>query len=168
MSIFCIIAMWFQHIIWREEITLHVLNLEYSEQIRSIAGLEIIWLHTSSWHQESWCCLSSKNRSQSSINSLWPNDAIWRQRSGSTLAQVMACCLTAPSHYLNQCWFTRVRSIGIHLSTILQEILQPSITKISMKITFIKFLWNELRRLSTTYPISVWRNVRNTNTFNVS
>ena len=38
------------------------------------------------------------------LNSLWPNDAIWRQRSGSTLAQVMACCLTAPSHYLNQCW----------------------------------------------------------------
>ena len=24
----------------------------------------------------------------------------------STLAQVMACCLTAPSHYLNQCWFS--------------------------------------------------------------
>ena len=38
------------------------------------------------------------------INSLWPNDAIWRQRTESTLAQVMACCLTAPSHYLNQCW----------------------------------------------------------------
>ena len=29
---------------------------------------------------------------------------IWRHKSGSTLAQVMACCLTAPSHYLNQCW----------------------------------------------------------------
>ena len=38
------------------------------------------------------------------FNSLWPCDAIWRQRSVSTLAQVMACCLTAPSHYLNQCW----------------------------------------------------------------
>ena len=25
-------------------------------------------------------------------------------RSGSTLAQVTACCLMAPSHYLNQCW----------------------------------------------------------------
>ena len=25
-------------------------------------------------------------------------------RPGSTLAQVMACCLTAPRHYLNQCW----------------------------------------------------------------
>ena len=38
------------------------------------------------------------------INSLWPSDAIWRQKSWSTLAQVMACCLMAPSHYLNQCW----------------------------------------------------------------
>ena len=38
------------------------------------------------------------------INSLWPNDAIWRQRFRSILAQVMACCLMAPSHYLNQYW----------------------------------------------------------------
>ena len=27
-------------------------------------------------------------------NSLWPSDTIWRHRSMSTLAQVMACCLT--------------------------------------------------------------------------
>ena len=38
------------------------------------------------------------------VNSLRPSDAIWRHRSGSTLVQVMACCLTALSHYLNQCW----------------------------------------------------------------
>ena len=38
------------------------------------------------------------------VNSLWPSDVVWRQGSRSTLAQVMACCLTAPSHYLNQCW----------------------------------------------------------------
>ena len=38
------------------------------------------------------------------INSLWPSDAIWRQGSRSTLVQVMACCLTAPSHCLNQSW----------------------------------------------------------------
>ena len=37
--------------------------------------------------------------------SSWPNDAIWRQISRSTLDKVMACCLTAPSHYLKQCWF---------------------------------------------------------------
>ena len=39
-----------------------------------------------------------------SFNSLRSSEAIWRHRSGSTLAQVMACCLTASSHYLNQCW----------------------------------------------------------------
>ena len=35
-------------------------------------------------------------------SSLWSSDIIWRQGSRSTLARVMACCLTAPSHYLNQ------------------------------------------------------------------
>ena len=39
-----------------------------------------------------------------SRNSLRLSDAIWWHRSMSTLAQVMAWCLTAPSHYLNQCW----------------------------------------------------------------
>ena len=34
----------------------------------------------------------------------WPSDAIWWHRSRLSLAQVMACCLTAPSHYLDQCW----------------------------------------------------------------
>ena len=62
------------------------------------------------------------------FNSLRPSDAIWRHRSGSTLAQVIACCLTTTSHYLNQCWliiskvlwhssegnFTRDTSATIH------------------------------------------------------
>ena len=39
-----------------------------------------------------------------SFKSLWSNDAIWCHGSGSALAQVMACCLTAPSHYLSHCW----------------------------------------------------------------
>ena len=76
------------------------------------------------------------------IDSLWPSDAIWWQRSGSTLAQVMACCLTAPSHYLNQCWliisevqwhsyqgkFTRYASTINH-----QNPLENYISKISLK-----------------------------------
>ena len=58
------------------------------------------------------------------INWLWPSNAVWRHRSGSTLAHVMACWLTTPSHYLNmlnqscQCWLIRissVRSLDIHL-----------------------------------------------------
>ena len=38
------------------------------------------------------------------LNTLWLSDAIWRHKCGSTLAQVMACSLIAPSLYLNQCW----------------------------------------------------------------
>ena len=40
------------------------------------------------------------------VNSPWSGEAIWRHRSGSTLAQVMACCLMVPSHNhcLKKCW----------------------------------------------------------------
>ena len=54
------------------------------------------------------------------VNSLWPSNAMWRHRSGSTLAQVMACCLTAPSHYLNQCWLVINGFCGIHMRTFAQ------------------------------------------------
>ena len=40
------------------------------------------------------------------FNSLWPSDAIWWHRTEPTLVQVMACCLTATNHYLDQCWLT--------------------------------------------------------------
>ena len=72
------------------------------------------------------------------INSLWPSDTIWQQRSGSTLAQVMACCLAAPSHYLNQCWLM-IKSSDVHISAISQAMPQPSIIQIHLKITYIKF-----------------------------
>ena len=49
------------------------------------------------------------------FNSLRPSDAIWRQWSWTTLAQVMACCLTAPSHFLNQCWLI-IRGVLWHTS----------------------------------------------------
>ena len=44
------------------------------------------------------------NASEIWLHSLGPSDAIWRWRSWSTLVQVMAYCLTAPRHYLNQSW----------------------------------------------------------------
>ena len=34
------------------------------------------------------------------LNSLWPSGAIWQHKSRLTLAQVVACCLTATRHYL--------------------------------------------------------------------
>ena len=39
-----------------------------------------------------------------STNLLWHSDAIWRHISGSTLAQIIVCCLTTPINYLYQCW----------------------------------------------------------------
>ena len=70
-----------------------------------------------------------------------PRYTIWRQRSRSTLAQVMACCLTAPSHYLNQFWLI-ISKVQWHSSEgnfNHREKPQPLITKISLKITFLKF-----------------------------
>ena len=43
---------------------------------------------------------------KTSLNSLWPSDATWQHRSGSSLAEVMACCLAASSHYQSQCWLS--------------------------------------------------------------
>ena len=54
------------------------------------------------WNEICYKILSSKMIY--SFNSLWPSDAILRHRSESTLVEVMACCLMATSHYLNQLW----------------------------------------------------------------
>ena len=45
----------------------------------------------------------------------------WKNRSGSKLVRLMVCGLTAPNHYLNQCWF--IINEGIHMSIISQEVL---------------------------------------------
>ena len=77
------------------------------------------WLMSAWWLLMTWCLMSINvilcgvvlgdlfqmlSLQYRQVSSLRPGDAIWQHRSGSTLAQVMACCLTTPSHYLNQCW----------------------------------------------------------------
>ena len=64
------------------------------------------------------------------FNSLWPSDAFWWHRSWSTLAQVMACCMTAPSNYLNHSWLSSLRFCGIHMGLISLEILTISMYKV--------------------------------------
>ena len=68
----------------------------------------------------------------SGVNSWRPRDAIWWCSSGSTLAQVMVCCLTAPSHYLNQCWLI--------ISEVLWHSPQNKFIGIAQDI-FIKWNW---------------------------
>ena len=90
------------------------------------------------------------------IKPLRPSDAIWRQRSWTTLAQVMACCLTAPSHYLNQCRLIITEVYWHSSERNSQQIPQPPITKIGLKITYPKFHSNlpganELNQTSPLY-----------------
>ena len=74
---------------------------------------KLIWIYNAESHEKliSWLVRWNINQitckkqvPQHLLNSLWPSGTIWWHKSGSTLAQVIACCLTAPSHYLNQCW----------------------------------------------------------------
>ena len=53
----------------------------------------------------------------------------------------MACCLTAPSHYLNHCRLIIIKVHDIYLRAISHEkiICQPSITKVTLKIIFLNF-----------------------------
>ena len=68
------------------------------------------------------------------VNSLWPGDAIWWHRSASTLVQVMACCLTAPSHHLNQ-WQPIIIGVLWHH---LRQVLKITIPQLNLKNTLVK------------------------------
>ena len=77
--------------------------------LNSTMDQEMAW-----WHQDLTCGLmlnslmlsntimlhwiSCKTNAIAPITWFWPSGIIWVQRSGSTLAEVMACC-----HYLDQC-----------------------------------------------------------------
>ena len=68
----------------------------------------------------------------------------WRHRSESTVAMSMASYLTAPNHYLNQCWLF-INKVQWHSSVeiFIRNTPKPSITTISFnyssKITFKLF-----------------------------
>ena len=86
----CFVVVWLQSIL---PISFRITSL--SGAILTIAPVPV---------KQPWRILVNVSYESTSINPLWPSDAIRRQRSESTLAQVMACCLTATTHYLNQCW----------------------------------------------------------------
>ena len=84
------------------------------------------------------------------FNSLGPNGTIWRQRSGSTLAQVMACCLTAPSHYLNQCWLL-ISDVSWHSS-------ENNWTVSAQAIILYNNFENDALKITATSPRGQWVN----------
>ena len=70
------------------------------------------------------------------VNPLGTCDAIWRHRSWSTLAQIMACCLMAPSHYMSQCWLI--------ISHVLTQSPQGNFTKKCARCLYMACLWKVL------------------------
>ena len=74
------------------------------------------------------------------VDSLWTGEGIWRHRFGSTLAQVMAWCRQASSHYPNQCWlFTKGIPLGSP-ATKFTRAAQSAICVQTSKITFLELL----------------------------
>ena len=111
------------------------------------------WCHqaTSHYLSQHWPrCMSPYGitRIQSVKWPLGPSDAIWRQRSGSPLAQVMACCLTAPSHYLNQCWLI-ISKVEWHSS-------KGKFTRDTSAINHWNYLENQVPKMSFKFPWGQW------------
>ena len=60
----------------------------------------------------------------------------------STSAQIMACCWRHQAFTWTNVDLSSGRSSAIHLSAILQEMPQPSVTEISLRTTYLKFCSN--------------------------
>ena len=71
------------------------------------------------------------------INSFQPSDIIPQQWFGSILAQVRACCMTAPSHYPNQCWLI-ISEVQWHIIMLSNNAkLLPRVLWICVKCTYV-------------------------------
>ena len=69
---------------------------------------------------------------QSEMKLLWLIDTIWRDRSWSTLIQVLTCCLRTPSYYLNNVNWSSAMSCDIPISQTMPHI---SILDMSLPLT---------------------------------
>ena len=78
-----------------------LLYLSCNNAISVIVNIKTLRLFVST--KVSPCMTQNKNIIMR-VKSLGPDDAIWYCSSGLTLVLVMACCQTAPGHYLNLCW----------------------------------------------------------------
>ena len=112
------------------------------------------------------------------VNSLWHNDAIWQLRSGSTLAQLMVCCLTASSHYSSigyvaytweqfhkKCW--RIQSVtwkkNLHFWNIWTSARDRCVKQLVTSGFFFFFfflggggIWEKMRHTENKYFLWQW------------
>ena len=134
-------------------------------------GADDVYMHMSDWLSltKCWQCIQGRYTSNSKYFHwrkyicicCWPNilghvvlsrvnllaihDAMWHHKTWSTLAQVMAWCHQAPSHYLSQCWLL-IHQFQWHS---LEETFTRSLNRI-LKITNIKFQIYKISDTSTS------------------
>ena len=53
------------------------------------------------------------------IDPNWLSEAMWPQRTLSTLVQIKMSCPMTPSHYLNHCWLTTVDQLCLNISILI-------------------------------------------------
>ena len=90
----------------------------------------------SRWYAHSNVLYAKKSKSWYIFNSLWSSDAMWWHTPRSTLVQVVDCCLTVPSHYLDPCWF---------IDGVLWQRYQ-----------FVKWVLKNTFQITTTFPRGQW------------
>ena len=74
---------------------------------------------------------------------------MWRHRSASVFVQAMACRLTAPSHFLNQCW--------IIISSILWHLLERHFTLRGEATMLCYQFENNSFIITSLFPTGWWR-----------
>ena len=76
----------------------HIDMTQVVEILSQVRQEPIYYIQSISWVLMSWC--GTEPRPCKWRLTLKPSDVIWRHKSGSTLAGVMACFLAAQSHYM--------------------------------------------------------------------
>ena len=105
-------------------------------------GKKLQWNFNQNWYifieenafENAVCEMAAMLSQPQYVNSLWPSDAIWRQRSQSTLAKVMACCYgTKPLPEPMLTVRLSVKSSDIHIR---------AISQFSQKTVWKLHVWN--------------------------
>ena len=129
--------------VWSEFLGFSTKSFKNDLLITSKFGQYHVCWWPGSWYQQPWYWLHEME-----LNSLWPSDAIWWQRSGSTLNQVMACCLSAPSHYLNQYWLI--------IKAVLWHSLVSNFARSAHEFNQQPVFGDSTFKITTTSPRSQW------------
>ena len=97
------------------------------------------------------------------VKALWPYDALCHHRTWPILVQVLTCCLTAPNHYLNQCWLI-ISGVLCQLSCYVQNVVAITLLEYAKRkndmygenLSYFKGTSKQKRHFSHLWVIRSW------------